>query len=114
MAQDAKTAKDAAPKDAPKDAAPKTDPRINARTLSRIATERLGRNVTDKRVRSVARDTIDRFGDDAYTAHAYTPAEAASLLASLASKGRGAASLDVEGATAAIDAVIGASKVGQA
>lgn len=88
-------------------AAPKVAQGISARTLARIATERLGRPVNDKRVRSVARDTLDRFMDDAYTAHAYTPAEAAALLGSLSSKGRSAASMsdaDAEAAIAALDA----------
>ncbi len=102
---------DAAMQDGPQDApAPavtvaKVAKGISARTLARIATERLGRATTDKRVRSVARDTIERFQDEAYTAHSYTPAEAAGLLAAMSAKGRGGASMTDDEASAAIAAL---------
>jgi len=101
MAKDAKTQDVPASKGKP--------PAISARTLARIASGRLGRDVTDKRVRSVARDTLARFdkGDHPdYQAHAYTPDEAAALLGALASKGRGAGTMGEADAVAAIDAAL--------
>jgi hypothetical protein len=104
-----------APQDAPA-SKPSKPGAISARTLARIASGRLGRDVTDKRVRSVARDTLARF-DKAehpdYQAHAYTPAEAADLLAALASKGRGAGTMGESDAVAAIEAAIAAETGGQ-
>lgn len=79
---------------------------ISARTLASIASKRLGRTVTDKRVRSVARDTIERFGDDAYTAHAYTPDEAAGIIEHLRGRGRGVATMTADEASAALDAAL--------
>lgn len=79
---------------------------ISARTLASIASQRLGRKVTDKRVRAIARDTIERFGDDAYTAHAYTPAEAAGIVTHLAGSGRSASSMSAADAATALAAVM--------
>lgn len=82
---------------------------ISALTLARIASERLGRKVNDKRVRSVARDTLARFQDGEYTPHAYTPAEASALLATMSAKGRGVGTLTDAEASAAIAELDGAS-----
>ena len=79
---------------------------ITARQLARIASKTLGRDVSDKRVRSVARDTIERFGDDAYTAHAYTPDEAAGIVEHLRGRGRGAPAMTDDEATAALQAAL--------
>lgn len=92
-----------APDESPQDSKPVAG--IKPRTLAAIASKRLGRVVNDKRVRSVARDTIARFQDDAYTAHVYTPSEAASLLSSLATKGRGGPGMTEDEASAAIAAL---------
>jgi hypothetical protein len=118
MATKSKTAATAA-QDAPQDAqsrkaSPKSPALIGAPTLARIASERLGRPVNDKRVRSVARDVLPEYISaelggqrTTYKAHRYTPAQAAAVLAAMASKGRGGSVMDLDAATAAIDAAAG-------
>lgn len=72
--------------------------RIDARTLAALIGDptgttpyALGRKVNDKRVRSVARDTIDRFVNrTGYTAHDYTPDECAAIVTAMQGRGRGA------------------------
>lgn len=99
VAQDAQDTAQDAPQDAgPADlllAGETVDPRTLAALMRDPAgTHRwaLGRDVSDKRVRSVARDTITRFVErTGYTAHAYTQDEADALYAAMQGRGRGAA-----------------------
>ena|ERR1035437_2285316 len=56
-------------------------------TLSRTLTTRLHRAVTAKAIRSFARDSIARFGDDKYTAHVYTTAETKAIETAFAKRG---------------------------
>lgn len=58
--------------------------------LALVLTERIGRRVTAKRVRSVARDYVQRFMErTGYTAHVYTPDEAATIAEHIGGSGRG-------------------------
>jgi hypothetical protein len=73
---------------------------VNAGTLAAMIGDKpgahewaLGRKVNDKRVRSLARDVIERLSAEnrtGYTAHAYTQAEADAIVAAMATAGRGA------------------------
>lgn len=99
--------------------APQADTlRMDARTLALLIGDApdaphglgLGRKVNDKRIRSVARDTIDRFVNrTGYTAHAYTVDEARAIVAAMAGKGRGAPTVDADAARAALAALAGQS-----
>lgn len=101
---------DAPATDAKPDAKPdKPESRWSALTVARHATATLGRPITDKRVRSVARDVIDRYvaaesgGQRAgYTAHAYTLPEVRTIMDALAGKGRGGPTADLGDLTAAL------------
>ena len=94
--------------------APQTDAlRMDARTLALLIGDPqdsahglgLGRKVNDKRVRSVARDTVDRFVNrTGYTAHAYTVAEARAIVDAMAGKGRGAPTVNADAVRAALTA----------
>lgn len=85
------------------------DTRIDARTLAVLIGDPIGttpyalaRKVNDKRVRSVARDTVDRFiNRTGYTAHAYTPAEARAIVTAMAAAGRGAPTVNADAVRAA-------------
>jgi len=78
--------------------------RIDARTLAALIGDpvgttpyALGRKVNDKRVRSVARDTIDRFVNrTGYTAHDYTPDECGQIVTAMQGRGRGAPTTDAD------------------
>lgn len=73
---------------------------VNAGTLAALIGDKagahqwaLGRKVNDKRVRSVARESIERLMAEnrtGYTAHAYSAAEADAIVAVMRSAGRGA------------------------
>lgn len=73
---------------------------VNAGTLAALASDAigahqwaLGRKVDAKRIRSVARETIERLDAEhrtGYTAHAYTASEADAIIAAMRSSGRGA------------------------
>jgi hypothetical protein len=73
---------------------------VNAGTLAAMIGDKpgahewaLGRKVNDKRVRSLARDVIERLSAEnrtGYTAHAYTQGEADAIVAAMATAGRGA------------------------
>lgn len=88
------------------------DVRVNAATLARLLSESptdgglgLGRKVNDRRVRSVARDVIDRLmagNRTGYTAHAYTVAESWAIHDAMAAHGRGAPTADVDAARKAL------------
>jgi hypothetical protein len=55
--------------------------------LSRKLTAQLHRTVTPKAIRSWARERIARFGDDKYTAHAYSVGEVKAITAAFAARG---------------------------
>lgn len=73
---------------------------VNAATLAALIGDKAGthrwatgRKVNDKRVRSIARDAIERLMAEnrtGYTAHAYTQDEADAIVAAMTSAGRGA------------------------
>lgn len=44
---------------------------FSARMVAREVSKALGREVSDKRVRSWVRDNVDAYDDDGYTQHAY-------------------------------------------
>lgn len=98
--------------------ASKTDARIDARTLAALIGDpqgshplALGRKVNDKRVRSVARDTVDRFVNrTGYTAHDYTVAEATAIVDAMRSAGRGAPTVSADDARAMLKGRSTASK----
>lgn len=89
---------------------------VNAGTLAALIGDKpgthqwaLGRVVNDKRVRSVARESIERLMAEnrtGYTAHAYTSAEADAIVAAMRSAGRGAPTVN---ATALRDRAKGAA-----
>lgn len=96
----------------------KQETRINAATLAVLIADPIGshdlalgrkwRSPSDgaKRVRSVARDTVDRFVNrTGYTAHDYTVAECGQIVAAMREHGRGQGTVDVDAARAAIGAV---------
>lgn len=99
----------------------KTDVRVNAATLARLLSESptdgglgLGRKVNDRRVRSVARDVIERLmagNRTGYTAHAYTVAESWAIHDAMAQHGRGAPTADVDAARKALARPAAARKV---
>ena len=73
---------------------------VNAGTLAAMIGDKagshrwaLGRKVNDKRVRSVARESIERLSAEnrtGYTAHAYSQDEADAIVSQMQSAGRGA------------------------
>jgi hypothetical protein len=73
--------------------APKTTSKgVTPNVLAAALTERLGRRVTAKRVRSIARDYIERFGPertDRYMGHVYSAAEVGVIADHVAGSGRG-------------------------
>lgn len=89
--------------------------RINAATLAVLIADPIGshdlalgrkwRSPSDgaKRVRSVARDTVDRFVNrTGYTAHDYTVDEARAIVTAMREHGRGQGTVDADAARAAI------------
>jgi hypothetical protein len=64
----------------------KADPKVSARAASVWLSEVLGRPVTAKQVRTVARDTMPAYQDEAYTQHAYSKADLLALLAAFQSR----------------------------
>lgn len=72
---------------------------VNAGTLAAMIGDKagshrwaLGRPTNDKRVRSVARETVERLNAEnrtGYTAHAYSQDEADAIVAAMRSAGRG-------------------------
>jgi len=54
---------------------------VSARQAAVLISGRLGRDVTPKQVRTVARDLLPAYQDDAYTQHAYDKADVLALLA---------------------------------
>lgn len=60
---------------------------ITAREAASRISKAVGRKVTDKQVRAAARDSLTKYDDGRYTAHAYGAADYARLLSIF--KGRG-------------------------
>jgi hypothetical protein len=54
--------------------------KVSARAAAVLIGDTLGRPVTAKQVRTVARDTMPEYQDEAYTAHAYSRADVLMLL----------------------------------
>ena len=99
-AQDTAPEVTTAPQDAPNVADLLADGEtVNAGTLAALIGDKagahrwaLGRPTNDKRVRSVARETIERLTAEhrtGYTAHAYSQTEADAIVAAMRSAGRG-------------------------
>jgi hypothetical protein len=57
------------------------DPRVSANAAAVWLSAQLGRSVTAKQVRTVARATMPAYQDDAYTQHAYSKGDLLALLA---------------------------------
>lgn len=62
-------------------------PTISARQAAVLIGSRVGHAVTAKQVRSVARDLLPAYQDDAYTPHAYNKADTLVLLEAFAKRG---------------------------
>ena len=60
--------------------------KVSARAAAVLIGDALGRPVTAKQVRTVARDTMPAYQDEAYTAHAYSKSDLLLLLDSFASR----------------------------
>jgi hypothetical protein len=59
-----------------------------ARQTAREVSKRLGREVSDKRVRAWVRDNLDAYDDDQYTAHVYSHATYQRIVTAMVAKGR--------------------------
>lgn len=95
MTAKTKTAQDAptTAQDAPTTTA-RPGVRVSARQAALVIGAAIGADVTPKMVRTVARDTMTRFQDDAYTPHQYDATEVRALLGAFRERGtRRAASI---------------------
>lgn len=54
-----------------------------ARTVARMVSKAVGRDVSDKRVRAWVRDHVAAFDDDGYTSHQYSPAQVKVIVAGM-------------------------------
>lgn len=61
-----------------------------ARQTARDVSKALGRDVDAKRVRQWVRDNVDAYDDDGYTAHQYSHALHARIVAGMVAKAKGA------------------------